>query len=254
MGFVAALGAAVVGAFGATAVSATVATVVGGAIVGAATGALYSAFTGGDVGKGLLWGAVGGAALGGLGAELSLVNTSGVSNIASSGVSGATSFGASEAAAAGMQQAAGGGLLAGTKSTMGTVASSFFGSAANGGGVYNLGAAFLQGGLGDDKTEELARQFDETRKQTLEDRASLSASATSAANYAAQNAPTVTNSEIALQRLELPSPVWSNGYTAASPAVASPVTTQQREETQQSGGLLQQWKNQVSVPKPGVAA
>jgi hypothetical protein len=68
MPWLAAVGFAIVG----TAVSVGFATVVGGIVVGAAIGALYSAVTGGNILKGVLYGAIGGAVVGGVGAAMGL--------------------------------------------------------------------------------------------------------------------------------------------------------------------------------------
>ena len=70
MAWMAAIGGVVASAFGATAISAGMAAVVGGLVVGAAAGAIYTAFKGGNLFKNMAFGALGGAALGGIGAYM----------------------------------------------------------------------------------------------------------------------------------------------------------------------------------------
>jgi len=57
------IGAWAASAVGVGTISVTTAAIVGGAIVGAAIGGITAAVTGGDIGKGLLFGAIGGAVL-----------------------------------------------------------------------------------------------------------------------------------------------------------------------------------------------
>jgi len=61
-----AIGAFVASWVGVTGLSAFTAGIIGGALVGAAVGGLTAAFTGGNIGKGLLFGGIGGAVLGGI--------------------------------------------------------------------------------------------------------------------------------------------------------------------------------------------
>lgn len=285
MAFVAAIGAAVVSAFGATA-TAGIAAVVGGAVVGAAVGALYSAVTDGDILKGTLFGAIGGAVTGGIGEALNLTGSAAaVSEEMASAASGAggsaMEVAADSALGIGGEAAVNTAAPAYTSGLMGTnlvsqpvqsglisssalvqpnlvtaqtvqpsLVDSFFKSTAQSAGnnVFSLGAAFLNAGAGDDRTEEFKRQYDEDRKNELSDREAFSRSTQSAAQYAAGAAQSATLSEINKMRLELPAPVWSTGKQRPQPTTASNqinpnagvVSMGQQTAAQQQPGLLSQ--------------
>lgn len=285
MAFVAAIGAAVVSAFGATA-TAGVAAVVGNAVVGAAVGALYSAVTDGDILKGTLFGAIGGAVTGGIGEALNLTGSAAaVSEEMASAASGAggsaMEVAADSALGIGGEAAVNTAAPAYTSGLMGTnlvsqpvqsslisssalvqpnlvtaqtvqpsLVDSFFKSTAQSAGnnIFSLGAAFLNAGAGDDRTEEFKRQYDEDRKNELSDREAFSRSTQSAAQYAAGAAQSATLSEINKMRLELPAPVWSTGKQRPQPTTASNqinpnagvVSMGQQTAAQQQPGLLSQ--------------
>ena len=105
MAWMAAIGGVVASAFGASAISVGMASIVGGLVVGAAAGAIYTAFKGGNLFKNMAFGALGGAALGGIGA-------------ASAG-GGWVSASASQTAAATSSVYAAGGAAAGVNGAMG---------------------------------------------------------------------------------------------------------------------------------------
>lgn len=285
MAFVAAIGAAVASAFGATA-TAGVAAAVGGAVVGAAVGALYSAVTDGDILKGTLFGAIGGAVTGGIGEALNLTGSAAaVSEEMASAASGAggsaMEVAADSALGIGGEAAVNTAAPAYTSGLMGTnlvsqpvqsslisssalvqpnlvtaqtvqpsLVDSFFKSTAQSAGnnIFSLGAAFLNAGAGDDRTEEFKRQYDEDRKNELSDREAFSRSTQSAAQYAAGAAQSATLSEINKMRLELPAPVWSTGKQRPQPTTASNqinpnagvVSMGQQTAAQQQPGLLSQ--------------
>ena len=143
MAWMAAIGGVVASAFGATAISAGMAAVVGGIVVGAAAGAIYTAFKGGNLFKNMAFGALGGAALGGVGAYM----TGGAAMFGET-----AAIGTSAANAAGNvaelwgYQASGGGLLAGGGAGAGGGgAGSNAGVWGLGGLVGNLGAGYLNG-------------------------------------------------------------------------------------------------------------
>jgi hypothetical protein len=140
----AAIGAAVAGAFGATAISTVGAIAIGvvsSAVVGAAIGGLTAAVTGGDIGKGMLFGAVGGVVTGGLfgGGIASGMGSLGIDS--ASITSGALQQGT---------LSTGGGLVfdAASQEVVGTVAQStgggLFGST---GGTLGMGADTIGGTL-----------------------------------------------------------------------------------------------------------
>lgn len=140
---------------GISATAVGLATVVGGIIVGAAIGALYSVVTGGDILKGILYGAIGGAVVGGAGAALGLGGATGAGGAATAeaGVAG-TTVGSTAAEL-------GGTLTAAEISTAGTSASLFsaegLGAAAS---MMSVGSAFMAGGqkLDPDAQMALARE------------------------------------------------------------------------------------------------
>ena len=150
MGFLAVIGVAVAGAFGVTAISVGVAMVIGGVIVGAAVGALYAAVTGGNILKGLLYGAIGGAVVGG-GAAVALGATAAPGTVAGGYVAGTgQALGTAGAGATGSASILGGAAA--------TKASSLF-TASNVqavGAVASLGSAFLHGGEELDPDAQLA--------------------------------------------------------------------------------------------------
>lgn len=269
MAFVAAIGAAVVGAFGATA-SVAVAGVVGGAIVGAAVGALYSAVTDGDILKGALFGAIGGAVTGGLGASLNMTGGAAVSEGMSTAAStaGESAYVAAADTALGIgntavDTAATGGLMGATGATNAATMSAsdmFFKSAANSAGnnIFSLGAAFLNAGAGDSRTEEYARQFDENRKNELADRKSFSDSVKLAGDYAAGQAQSATLSEINRQRLELPAPMWATGkqqqQTAATNQINPNSATVSMNNSAAAGAVQPKNTGLLAQPKVGATA
>ena len=136
------------------------------------------------------------------------------------------------------------------KTVQPSLVESFFKSTAQSAGnnVFSLGAAFLNAGAGDDRTEEFKRQYDEDRKNELSDREAFSRSTQSAAQYAAGAAQSATLSEINKMRLELPAPVWSTGKQRQQPTTASNqinpnagvVSMGQQTAAQQQPGLLSQ--------------
>ena len=136
------------------------------------------------------------------------------------------------------------------KTVQPSLVESFFKSTVQSAGnnVFSLGAAFLNAGAGDDRTEEFKRQYDEDRKNELSDREAFSRSTQSAAQYAAGAAQSATLSEINKMRLELPAPVWSTGKQRPQPTTASNqinpnagvVSMGQQTAAQQQPGLLSQ--------------
>jgi hypothetical protein len=168
MAWVGALGASVLTFFGGSGAVGLGSFLVGGAIVGAATGALYSAVTGGNIGKGVLYGALGGAALAYGGASLAGYSWGGGATTAS-GVSipatahgGTISQNMSGILASGAPSPAVANAL--TPTTGGAMAKLFTGQSFQGlGNVSSLGAAFLYGGqMGADREAEA-----ELRKEEL---------------------------------------------------------------------------------------
>ena len=198
MAWMAAIGGVVASAFGATAISAGMASVVGGLVVGAAAGAIYTAFKGGNLLKNMAFGALGGAALGGIGAYM----TGGAAMFGET-----AAIGTSAANAAGNvaelwgYQASGGGLLAGGGAGAGGGgAGSNAGVWGLGGLVGNLGAGYLNGlQATKDREADLAVQ---ERRLELENKgidAQLTA-AEMAASTSRENA--LTAAETAASQLE----------------------------------------------------
>ena len=148
--------------------------VIGGLVVGAAVGGLYAAFTGGNILKGVLYGAVGGAALGAGAYAMGF----GGYGVASTESLGATSVGMSENAAAAMaasgsQMTAGmaevssvsggtGGLIA--QGTEKAISAKGWFTAENYlavGAISNLGSKFLAGGAAGDAADADRKQQNE---------------------------------------------------------------------------------------------
>lgn len=163
MAWMAAIGGVVASAFGATAISVGVASIVGGLVVGAAAGAIYTAFKDGNLFKNMAFGALGGAALGGIGAA------------AAGG--GWVSASASQTAAATSSVYAAGGAAAGVNGAMGAASttSGLLGGAAIGGsnlqgigGLAGLGAAFLNGLDADKDRDADLKQKELDRAANLE--------------------------------------------------------------------------------------
>lgn len=169
MGWIAGLGAAVVGFFSTTAAAFTGVTMaVGGAIVGAGIGALYSAVTGGDILQGALFGVVGGAVVGfgaslaGFGAAPSVGQTAG----AAAGTAATVEYGVTGGQALGTGTSILG-SSAGSTFSFANTAGSLFGTKegwAAVGGVASLGSAFLKGGAQLDPDAVLAHNEDEAAK------------------------------------------------------------------------------------------
>ena len=136
------LGAAVAGAIGVSiAASSIAAGIIGGLIVGAAAGAMYTAWKGGNLFKNMAFGALGGAALGGIGA-------------AAAGGGWVTASATQTAASATSSVYAAGGAAAGVNGATGAASttSGLLGGAAVGGsnlqgigGLAGLGAGYLNG-------------------------------------------------------------------------------------------------------------
>lgn len=152
MPWIAAIGAAVCAYVGVAAVSTMVAMVVGGAIVGAAVGALYTAVKGGNLGKNVLYGAIGGAVVGAGGAALgygeaaSATATSTTSTGLGTAGSGVTAESTTITTGAGNLAAPAATTTAG--STAGSTASELFASSQEWmgiGAVANMLGGFLSG-------------------------------------------------------------------------------------------------------------
>ena len=163
MAWMAAIGGVVASAFGASAISVGMASIVGGLVVGAAAGAIYTAFKDGNLFKNMAFGALGGAALGGIGAA------------AAGG--GWVSASASQTAAATSSVYAAGGAAAGVNGAMGAASttSGLLGGAAVGGsnlqgigGLAGLGAAFLNGMDADKDRDAELKQKELDRAANLE--------------------------------------------------------------------------------------
>lgn len=119
------IGVAVAGAFGAGSILATSLTAIAigavtSAVVGAAIGGLTAAITGGDIGKGLLFGAIGGVVTGGLAGGQIVGAIAPESLSVSTGAIGQGAFSATTDAmfAAGATEAGGGALSLGTQGIM----------------------------------------------------------------------------------------------------------------------------------------
>ena len=163
MAWMAAIGGVVASAFGASAIGVGMASIVGGLVVGAAAGAIYTAFKDGNLFKNMAFGALGGAALGGIGAA------------AAGG--GWVSASASQTAAATSSVYAAGGAAAGVNGAMGAASttSGLLGGAAIGGsnlqgigGLAGLGAAFLNGLDADKDRDADLKQRELDRAANLE--------------------------------------------------------------------------------------
>ena len=188
MPFLAPIGVAVSGAFiGATAaagLSALTTMVIGGLVVGAAVGGLYSAFTGGNILKGVLYGAVGGAALG---AGAYAMGFGGYGVVSTESLAGATSVGMGEnvtGAMAAAQMSTGATEISGVSGGTGgliaeggekAISAKGWFTAENYlavGAISNLGSKFLAGGQAGEEAganrAESARQFDEKLKADRE--------------------------------------------------------------------------------------
>jgi len=178
MPWLAGIGVAVAGAFGASvAATSLTAMVVGGMVVGAAVGGLYAAVTGGNILKGVLYGAVGGAVVGG-GAYAMGYGGYGVVSSESMAVpiSGATSVGAGEnAAMAAAEASQSGGILGsvggGGEITKTTAGEGFKLFSSEGmyatGAISSLGGAFLKGGAEGDAAEKSIEASERMQSEKL---------------------------------------------------------------------------------------
>ena len=163
MSWLSAIGGVVAAAFGASAISVGMASIVGGLVVGAAAGAIYTAFKDGNLLKNMAFGALGGAALGGIGAA------------AAGG--GWVTASSTEVASATSSVYAAGGAAAGVNGAMGAASttSGLLGGAAVGGsnlqgigGLAGLGAAFLNGMDADKDRDAELKQKELDRAANLE--------------------------------------------------------------------------------------
>jgi len=178
MPFLAPIGIAVAGAFGvglaATGISAMV---IGGLVVGAAVGGLYSAFTGGNILKGVLYGAVGGAALG---AGAYAMGFGGYGVVSTESLAGGTSVGMGENVTGAMAAAKSatevssvsggtGGLIA--EGGERAISAKGWFTAENYlavGAISNLGSKFLAGGAAGDAADADRKQQNEQFYKKLE--------------------------------------------------------------------------------------
>jgi hypothetical protein len=146
--------------------------VVGGIVVGAAAGALYSAVSGGNILKGTLYGALGGAVVGAGGWALGFGGTGAASATA------VPEVGATGSTAIGAETASTGAILGGTDAATSTTAGTLF-TAENVqamGVVASLGSAFMKGGDTLDTDAQLAEaeKDRELRRQESADRIAAS--------------------------------------------------------------------------------
>lgn len=173
MAWLGAIGAAVVGYFGVSITASSLAAmVVGGIVVGAAAGALYSAVSGGNILKGTLYGALGGAVVGAGGWALGFGGTGAASATA------VPEVGATGSTAIGAETASTGAILGGTDAATSTTAGTLF-TAENVqamGVVASLGSAFMKGGDTLDTDAQLAEaeKDRELRRQESADRIAAS--------------------------------------------------------------------------------
>ena len=174
MAWLGAVGAAVVGYFGVSvAASSLAAMVVGGIVVGAAAGALYSAVSGGNILKGALYGALGGAVVGAGGWALGFGGTGAASATAvpEVGAAGSTTLGAETAST--------GAILGGTNTVAAKTTAGALFTAENVqamGAVASLGSAFMKGGDTLDTDAQLAEaeKDRELRRKESADRVAAS--------------------------------------------------------------------------------
>lgn len=157
------------------------AAVIGGAVIGAAIGGLTAAITDGDIGKGMLFGAIGGAVTGGV-ASLAGGGGGAISGTTSSIGGGTTTFAEVAGASAGGIWEAGGTTIASSVLAEGGVAGATQGLAAAGatgvldsiGAQVGIGAltqgvkGYLMAGASEDQAESQAQQTKEIMETKLE--------------------------------------------------------------------------------------
>lgn len=222
-----------IGALGAVVVGATEAGIgsflVGGLIVGAAVGGLYSAVSGGDILKGVLYGAVGGAVLGAGGAAaagLSWGETA-AGGLAGSSVSGSSPlslegassgfWGSDYVEAAGAEHSVDGSGILGAGSSKGGSLFTALGlkDMAGYGGVAQLGAAFLSGsqsGKNADTLAQIEREKIASQERITSENNARMLEATGL-QVGAQNASTQANKELGFAKLAQDSDQFNKSFT-----------------------------------------
>lgn len=212
------VGAAVVGAlsttaFAASSIGVAIATVINGALIGAAIGGLTAAVTGGDIGKGVLFGGIGGAVAGGLGAWASWGETAALTSTSTAleGSGGAAmGTGGGSFQIAGTNAAGSGGASVAGASLDTAVGATFKESIPTLGGQIvssgiEAGGSILEGSTTQDMNEQIAADNAQLQKDlqaanaALTEKTSAEANATSLAIAELQAQSTQRGQDISAQ-------------------------------------------------------